>query len=100
MKVESRPHAPDLGLGVKLLDMATVLRPLPLRNQYLDLLTDQLIARIGKQSFRLGVRLDDDALPVDDNDSIRNGFQNAGRQKGFSLLLGDDDSWFGRGTAG
>ena len=79
IEIESRSHASNLGLLVEMLAMEMMLWPLPVRDQNLDLLSDQFVARVTEQGFRLRIDLNDDALLVHRRHGVRNRFQNAER---------------------
>ena len=67
--------------------MQVMLRALAVGNQNLNFLTDQLVARVSEQRFRLGIDLNNDALLVHCRHCIWNRLQNAGRQQSLSDAL-------------
>src|SRR6202035_176883 len=65
---------------MEVLAMQVMLRALAVGNQNLNFLTNQLVARVSEQRFRLGIDLNNDALLVHRRHCVWNRLQNAGRQ--------------------
>jgi hypothetical protein len=79
---------PHLGLPAKPVAVMMVLLSLSLRDQNLDPLADQFPALVPEEILGLRIDLNDDAFLIYRNDRVRDGFEQAGREKRLSDTSG------------
>src|SRR5882757_6438641 len=77
VELQTHAHRSHLGIGEEPVAAVGMLAPVPLRQQELDFLVEQLGAREAEELLGLRIDQNDVALPVDDDDRVRRGFEQA-----------------------